>query len=159
MFTVASAEPTPAELIERGRHELDNLDYDAAALDLTMASGDARATKDERITAHLYAGIAQRVLGHDTEARLHFLYVQRHAPDVKLPDGTPPKIQSFWDLVHSEIAGDEEPPPPAPPPRAPPTPTPTTTATTETPAPATTTTTTTATATPALATILLAGGG
>ena len=103
---LAVAQPTPAEHIDRGMRALEMLDYDVAAFELSVAATDPSADDAQRIQAHLYAGIAQRVLGNDTEARLHFIYVLRHAPSTELPAAQPPKIQMFWELVRSELSLD-----------------------------------------------------
>ena len=101
--------PSVAERIARARQALDNLEYESAALELTLAASDPRATDTERVEANLLAGVAERVLGRDTDARLHFLYVLRRAPDTRLPDDVGPKILAFFELVREEVRGDSAP--------------------------------------------------
>lgn len=95
--------PTVRERIARGLYLLESQEYEAASDELMIASSDPRATIDERVEANLHAGIANRILGRDVEARLNFTFVLKHAPDTKLPEDTSPKIQTFFDLVQQEI--------------------------------------------------------
>ncbi len=101
-----------ADRIARARSALDSLEYEAAALDLSLAAADARATVQERLEANLWAGVAQRVLGHDTDARLHFLYVLRRMPDATLPDDVGPRVLSLFELVREEVRGEARAAPP-----------------------------------------------
>lgn len=95
--------PTAAERIARGKEALQNLEYEAAAEELTIVAVQKEATTEERVEANLYAGIAHRVLGRDVDAKLNFVYVLTHAPQTELPAGTPPKIQNFYDLIRFEL--------------------------------------------------------
>lgn len=100
---IAADAPTPAERIASGIAAFDALEYEAAAVELSLAADDARATEDERVRAQLYAGMCNRVLGRDTDARLNFIYVLKRAPHTELPPDVPPKIRSFFALVREEL--------------------------------------------------------
>lgn len=92
-----------AELLARGEAALADLEYEAAAEDLMRAASAADATPELRVQAHLKAGIANRILGRDVDARLNFRSVLLAAPDTRLPEGTPPKVLSFFESVRQEV--------------------------------------------------------
>jgi hypothetical protein len=102
-LAVASAEPTVAARIQRGHAAFQSLDYDVAALEFSLAARDPKATESERLEANLWAGAAFRVVGNDTDARLHFLYVLRRDSHYVLPAELPPKITDFFALVREEV--------------------------------------------------------
>jgi hypothetical protein len=120
---IAVAEPTVAERIARGRAACDALEFDVAALELGLAARDSRATEAERLEANLWAGAAHRVLGQDTDARLHFLYVLRREPGRPAPADFAPKIADFYALVREEVTMSTTSPAPASAPPEPPPPT------------------------------------
>jgi hypothetical protein len=108
----ASAPPaadTVADQIATGRQHLDSLEYELAVDVLTIAATHPDATEPERVEANLYAGIANRVLGRDVDARLNFLYVLQVAPETELPEGTAPKIAGFYALVAREVTLTQRP--------------------------------------------------
>jgi hypothetical protein len=109
--------PTVGERLTRARAAEANLEYQVAADELLAVISDPQATPPELLEANLRAGIVQRVLGNDVEARLHFVYVFQRMPDAELPAGQPPKIAAFFELVRQEVIGAQRPAPvPQPPP-------------------------------------------
>lgn len=80
-----------------------DLEYEAAAEDLMRAAAAADATDEQRLQAHLLAGIANRILGRDVDARLNFRSVLLAAPQTRLPEGTSPKVLSFFETVRQEV--------------------------------------------------------
>ena len=82
---------------------MENLEFETAAEELTIAAIDSGASDDERIEANLYAGIANRILGNDVEAKLNFVYVLKNQPNVQLPDSTTPKVRNFFELIRQEV--------------------------------------------------------
>jgi hypothetical protein len=120
LLFVAATEPAAGERITRGRAAYDALDFDVAAIEFSLAARDSLASDEERLEANLWAGAAHRVLGHDTDARLHFIYVLRRAPEHQPPAEFAPKIADFYALVREEIETAPRPaaiaPPPVPPP-------------------------------------------
>lgn len=123
---VASQAPgaTVAQHIDAGTKALENLEYEDASQEFMIALGDPRATDDELIRANLLAGITNRVLDRNVEARLNFHYVLTRAPETQLPEGTSPKIASFYALVRREVEADANQAPPAQPASPPPAPAP-----------------------------------
>lgn len=119
-----SSAPTVASALEEARTAEAELDYQAAKRLLAGVFTRADVADDELMEAHLLAGQIERILGNDVEARLHYLVVLRRDATVVLPDGTPPKVLSFFELVREEVKGEQQaeakltPPPPeaAPPP-------------------------------------------
>jgi len=91
------------EHIRRGQAALADLEYEIAADELMIAASDPAASDEQRLRANLQAGIANRVLGRDVEARLNFHYVLSRQPAAQLPPDTAPKIRSFFELVRQEI--------------------------------------------------------
>lgn len=110
-----TAGPTSAgELLRRGEKALAELEYEQAAEDLMRAASAADATPAQRHQAHLKAGIANRILGRDVDARLNFRAVLLAAPDTQLPEGTPPKVLSFFESVRQEVLLERQSAPPVP---------------------------------------------
>lgn len=95
--------PEVAEQIEVGRVALENLEYEQASEALMSALGDPRASDDELVQANLLAGVANRVLDRNVEARMNFHFVLTRAPDTGLPGGMSPKITTFYELVRREV--------------------------------------------------------
>ena len=124
----APAAKPVSEHIDAGEASLENLEYGEATQELMLALSDPRATEAELLRANLLAGIANRVLERNVEARLNFHYVLSRAPQTQLPPNTSPKIASFFQLVRREVeAGKPAAPvevstPPEPAPAAPLTP-------------------------------------
>lgn len=92
-----------AELLARGEAALADLEYEAAAEELMRAASAPDATAELRLQAHLKAGIANRILGRDVDARLNFRSVLLAAPETRLPEGTTPKVLSFFESVRQEV--------------------------------------------------------
>ena len=101
--TKVEAGTAVADRIARGRAAMENLEFETAAEELTIAAIDSGASDDERIEANLYAGIANRILGNDVEAKLNFVYVLKNQPNVQLPDSTTPKVRNFFELIRQEV--------------------------------------------------------
>lgn len=95
-----------AERITRAETALESLDFEEAASELMVALGDARATEEELLHATLLAGITNRVLDRNVEARMNFHYVLTRAPDTKLAPDTSPKIGTFFELVRREVKAE-----------------------------------------------------
>jgi hypothetical protein len=102
----ATPDPAVAARLAKARSAMDHLEYEAAALELTLVAADPNATEEQRVEANLWAGVAQRVLGNDTDARLHFLYVLRRTPDAQLPSDVGPKIRTLFELVREEATNE-----------------------------------------------------
>lgn len=96
-----SASPTH-DLIEARAAEAD-LDYQRAKILLEGVLNAPNLSERERLEAHFLAGQIERVLGNDTEARLHFLAVLTAEPQWTLADDTPPKIRTFFEMVRAEV--------------------------------------------------------
>ena len=90
-------------MIDEARELEGELQYDLAAERLLEAIADGRATGEELIEANLRAGIINRIIDNDVDARLHFNYVLQRAPETKLPAGLAPKITTFFELIRREI--------------------------------------------------------
>jgi hypothetical protein len=100
----AAASAQAAERIDRGRSALAALEYEAAAAELMDAAADPEATDEQRLEAHLLAGIAHRVIGRDIEAAHSFRYVLWRRIDAQLPPDTSPKIGALFEVVRAEVA-------------------------------------------------------
>jgi hypothetical protein len=105
-LALAAAEPTAAELLARGQASFEQLEYEQAAEDLMRAAGSPDATDDVRLRAHMLAGIANRIVGRDVDAQLNFRYVLRADPEARLPDGTSPKVSSFFEVIRGEVKAE-----------------------------------------------------
>jgi hypothetical protein len=109
--TVLAAQSAPsepvAERIARGEALIEQLEYEEGAQELMLALGDPRSTDDELLKANLLAGIANRVLDRNVEARLNFHYVLTRAPSTQLPPETAPKIATFFELVRREVEAEK----------------------------------------------------
>lgn len=107
-----------ARAIDAAIASMDDLEYQVAADTLTAAlAGDL--TDDERMKANLLAGIAQRIIGNDTAARMHFLWVLHRDPNAQLParaETQSPKLTTFFELVRAEVVAATPEPVVAPPP-------------------------------------------
>jgi hypothetical protein len=116
LLALAIAVASPAEQhFAKGKQLLADLDYEAAAYELMLAATDASADDATRLQANLYAGIAHRVIGKDSDARLNFRYVLLRAPSTRLPPDTSPKVSLYFDSVRQEIEAERA-AAPAPPP-------------------------------------------
>jgi hypothetical protein len=104
--TAAAADSTAVELLARGEKLLADLEYDAAAAELMRAAAAPDATDAQRVRAHLLAGVANRVAGRDADARLNFRNVLFAAPGTRLPEGTSPKVASFFEAVRQEVEAE-----------------------------------------------------
>ena len=120
---------TPAQDLAEARAAEADLDYQRAKI-LLVGLLDRKDMSDrERLEAHYLAGQIERILGNDTEARLHFLTVLSTQPEWTLAPDTPPKVRTFFELVRAEVkerrraeeeaerrrlAAEKTPPPPAP---------------------------------------------
>jgi hypothetical protein len=106
------------DLIEARAAEAD-LDYQRAKILLEGVLNTPDLPERERLEAHFLAGQIERVLGNDTEARLHFLAVLTAEPQWTLADDTPPKIRTFFEMVRAEVKDvrrvQEKPAPTTPP--------------------------------------------
>jgi hypothetical protein len=80
-----------------------DLDYQRAKILLEGVLNATDLPARERLEAHFLAGQIERVLGNDTEARLHFLAVLTADPEWQLADDTPPKIRTFFEMVRAEV--------------------------------------------------------
>lgn len=102
--------------IDRGKELIDKLEYEAAVDELVIAADSPDASPEQRVEANLYAGIANRVLGKDVDAKLNFVFVLKNDPTARLPEGTAPKINNFFELVRQEVelTRVRPAPPPAP---------------------------------------------
>jgi hypothetical protein len=105
--TQAAPAPPVAERIAKGEALMEALDYEEAAEELMIALGDPRASDEELIRANLLAGVANRVLDRNVEARLNFHYVLTRAPSTALPPDTAPKIATFFELVRREVEAEQ----------------------------------------------------
>lgn len=99
----AAAPQTPSEHLDRANALENDLEYERAADELLAVITSPDATEEQLIEANLLAGIVKRVLGNNTEARLHFLYVLKRRPETTLEKGRSPKIRSFFNLVREEV--------------------------------------------------------
>jgi hypothetical protein len=106
LVLLATAGPTVQSRIARGEAALDDLEYEQAADELMLAASDPRATPDQRLKANLLAGVANRIIGRDVEARLNFRHVLQRQPDLRLAEDMPPKVTSFFELVRQEVAAE-----------------------------------------------------
>jgi hypothetical protein len=111
-----SASPSATELLSRGDALLADLEYEEAAEELMRAASAPDATEDQRMEAHLKAGIAHRIVGRDVEARLNFRTVLLARPDTRLPPGTSPKVLTFFESVREEVVLERQGAPKAAPP-------------------------------------------
>jgi len=121
---------TPAQDLAEARAAEADLDYQRAKVLLVGLLDRSDMSDRERLEAHFLAGQIERILGNDTEARLHFLTVLSTQPEWTLSPDTPPKVRTFFELVRAEVKerrrADEEAarkatiePAPAPPPPPP----------------------------------------
>jgi hypothetical protein len=94
---------SPAQHIADGEKAMAALEYETAAYELMLAATDPKATEAQRVHAHLRAGIAHRILGRDTDARVNFRYVLLRAPTTTLDESTSPKVRLFFESVRQEI--------------------------------------------------------
>jgi hypothetical protein len=97
---------TPSVQLAQAKKAYNDLDYLVAVELLQSVIIDPRTTRDELVQAHLMAGVVQRIVGEDVDARLHFRRALRLYPNLRLPPGFPPKIQAFFNMVREEV--DEE---------------------------------------------------
>ncbi len=115
----ACQSPSPDTRLRAAEDAMDRLEHRLALDELAYVMSAPDATDDQLVRAHLLAGIAQRLAGSDTEARMHFLTALRMHPDATLParsESASPRVKQFFEDVRREAAG----PPPAPlPPAAP----------------------------------------
>ncbi len=118
---VGAGPATVDERIDRAQAALAALEYNEAADDLLLVLADPAATDAQKLRANMIAGIANRVIGRDVDARINFRSVLEHDRDARLPDGTAPKVAAFFEMVRQELEADRAAVPAAPPtPSAPP---------------------------------------
>ncbi|MDP2343054.1 MAG: hypothetical protein Q8O67_19010 [Deltaproteobacteria bacterium] len=103
LLVAAAINATPAELLESARNAERELQYEAATQTLLELFTAADVSEDELIEGHLLAGSIERVLEHNAEARLHFLYVLRHRVAWVLDDDVPPRVRAFFERVRAEV--------------------------------------------------------
>jgi hypothetical protein len=94
---------TPAQDLADARAAEADLDYQRARILLAGLLDRTDTSARERLEAHYLAGQIERILGNDTEARLHFLMVLSTQPDWTLAPDTPPKVRTFFELVRAEV--------------------------------------------------------
>ncbi len=115
----AAAAPAPGGEASEARARLDHVDRLVAELEYEQAREELLLLLDRddlddqtRLEANMKAGIVQRIIGHDVDARLHFINALTIDPDVTLPPGQPPKIRTFFELVRREWEATRPPPEP-----------------------------------------------
>lgn len=106
-FLVLSAallapDPAAQAQLERGHAAVRELEYEAAAEEFMGVATSTNASDEQKLEANLHAGIAHRILGNNVEAKLHFMYVLTRVPDTPLPQGQPPKVTGFYELIRDE---------------------------------------------------------
>jgi hypothetical protein len=126
----------PAARLSRAHQHIEALDYRLALDDLNDVIGDERASEEQLLEAHLWAGIVQRVLQNDVDARLHFSWVLKRRPSTSLPPDQPPKVTVLFEMIRDEVESREIETEPSPSPSPSPSPAPAATAVTPAPAPA-----------------------
>jgi len=94
---------SPETHLTAGRDAYEALEYEAASFEFMSVTIDPAATEDQRLQAHLGAGMANRIIGRDTDARLNFLYVLKRRPDHALPADAPPKVLFLFEAVRQEV--------------------------------------------------------
>ncbi len=94
---------TPAEDLAEARSAEAELDYQRAKILLVGLLDRADLSETESLEAHYLAGQIERILGNDTEARLHFMSVLNKQPEWPLAAETPPKVRTFFELVREEV--------------------------------------------------------
>lgn len=94
---------TPAQDLAEARAAEADLDYQRAKILLVGLLDRTDMSDRERLEAHYLAGQIERILGNDTEARLHFLTVLSTQPEWTLAPDTPPKVRTFFELVRAEV--------------------------------------------------------
>lgn len=94
---------TPAQDLAEARAAEAELDYQRAKILLVGLLDRTDMSDRERLESHFLAGQIERILGNDTEARLHFLAVLSKQPEWTLGPDTPPKVRTFFELVRSEV--------------------------------------------------------
>ncbi len=110
---------SPGEHLAHANALMEALEYDQAADELIEVVSDPTASADERLQANVLAGVANRIRGHEAEARLNFRYVLLEKPDFTLPPTTSPKVSGFLELVRQELRAEQAAAAPAAPPPAP----------------------------------------
>ncbi len=94
---------TPAEDLAEARSAEAELDYQRAKILLVGLLDRGDLSETESLEAHYLAGQIERILGNDTEARLHFMSVLNKQPEWPLAAETPPKVRTFFELVREEV--------------------------------------------------------
>jgi hypothetical protein len=102
-LTLFALSATPAEDLAEARAAEAELDYQRAKILLVGLLDRADLSDSERLESHFLAGQIERILGNDTEARLHFMSVLNKQPDWPLAAETPPKVRTFFELVREEV--------------------------------------------------------
>ncbi len=104
--------------IEKAEAAEQNLEYeDAINLWLEVIT-HPDVQEEQLLNAHLRAGILQRVLKNDVEARIHFRFLLQKKPDYQLDPDLPPKIRGFFELIRQEVTMEADKAGPAPAPAA-----------------------------------------
>jgi hypothetical protein len=91
------------ELMDYAMAAEKDLDYDRAVEFWNTVIAHPDITPEQRLFASVRAGTIERIRGRNLEARIHFQYVLKKAPDHQLPAGTEPKIKDFFELVRQEV--------------------------------------------------------
>jgi hypothetical protein len=113
--TLLMSAADPAADLQRAQRAVDSLEFEEAVVLAEQAAHAPGATRRQRVEAHLLAGIANRVIGKDVDAKLHFERALQLDPAARVPDDAPPKISAFFKLVREEMeARRAELAPPAP---------------------------------------------
>jgi len=102
MTAALAAAPVAQELADAKAAEAD-LDYQRAKILLVSLLNRSDLGEQQKLEARFLAGQIERILGNDTEARLHFFSVLTKNPDYPLAADTPPKVSTFFELVREEV--------------------------------------------------------
>ena len=102
-FSLFALAGTPAEDLAEAKGAEAELDYQRAKILLVGLLDRPDLSETESLEAHYLAGQIERILGNDTEARLHFMSVLNKQPDWPLATETPPKVRTFFELVREEV--------------------------------------------------------
>lgn len=102
-LTTVLMSATPAQDLAEARAAEAELDYARAKVLLVGFLDRSDMSDRERLEAHFLAGQIERILGNETEARLHFLTVLTTQPGWTLSPDAPPKVRTFFELVRAEV--------------------------------------------------------
>lgn len=119
LLLLASGAPLVDDRIVRAETMASDLDLEESRGLLLEVIADPQVSDAQLLRAHLLAGEVDRILGRDVDARMHFFWVLSRDPRARLPEGRPPKVTTFFELVRAEVLAsrrNEEPAAPGPPP-------------------------------------------